>query len=304
MKTTRVGFVGLGVMGIPMAANLCNAGYEVNIYDIDMAAADRALQEMKTGSVMATPKAVAQASDVVITMLPSGKYVNAVTTGPDGLLEGFQGGEILIDTSSSEPWITMELSKRLSKQGVEMIDAPVSGAQIGAQNAELIFMVGGKEEAISKVTPILKAMGKQLFHLGPVGSGHMMKCINNLITSMTFMATAEGLVIGKKYGIDPSVMTDVLNASTGMSWVSQTHIKQRIINRKFDDAFKLNLMIKDIGIAMNLADKSGLSVPISALGHQLWKAAGHSSEKEGSISNMVRWIEDLSNIEISPVESI
>ncbi len=301
MNTTRVGFIGLGVMGMPMAANLGKAGYELNLYDIDTAAAESALQEIKNAAIMTTPKAVARVSDVVITMLPSGEYVRSVTTGPDGLAEGFQQGAILIDTSSSEPWMTMALSKLLSKQEVQMIDAPVSGAQTGAQKAELIFMAGGEAEPLSRVTPLLNAMGKQIFHLGPVGSGHMMKCINNLITAMTLMATAEGLVIGKRYGIEPEVMTDVLNVSTGMSWISQTHIKQRIINRKFDDAFKLGLMIKDIGIAMDLANKSGVSVPVSALGHQLWKAAGRFSEKNGSISNVVRWVEQLSGIEISPM---
>ena len=134
-----------------------------------------------------------------------------------------------------------------------MVDAPVSGAQIGAQTGELVFMVGGEPAALDRVMPLLDVMGKQVFHLGGIGAGHTMKCLNNMITAMTFMATAEGLAIGKKLGLDPDVMTDVLNVSTGMSWISQTHIKQRITSRTFDDAFKLELMVKDIGIAMRLA---------------------------------------------------
>jgi len=127
----------------------------------------------------------------------------------------------------------------------------------GAKAAELVFMVGGEKGPISRVLPLLQIMGKQVFVLGRLGAGHAMKCINNLITAITFMATAEGLTIGKQFGVDPDVMTDVLNASTGMSWISQTHIRQRITSRKFDDAFKLELMVKDIGIAMQLASTLG-----------------------------------------------
>ena len=170
---------------------------------------------------------------------------------------------------------------------------------MGAQSAQLVFMVGGRKEPVSRVLPLLQAMGKKMFHLGPIGAGHAMKCINNLVTSITFMATAEGLIIGKRFGLDPDVMTDVLNVSTGMSWISQTHFKQRITNRKFDDPFRLELMVKDIGIAMELATRMGLPVPLSALGRELWKAAGRSSDKGGSISNMVRWVESITRTEIT-----
>jgi len=127
-----------------------------------------------------------------------------------------------------------------------------------------------------------------------------MKCINNIITAMTFMATAEGLTIGKQFGLDPEVMTDVLNVSTGMSWISQTQIKQRILSRKFDDPFKLGLMVKDIGIAMELANNKGLPLPLSALGQHLWKAASHFAEEGSAISDMVRWVEHMTGIEINP----
>ena len=125
-----------------------------------------------------------------------------------------------------------------------------------------------------------------------------MKCINNLITAMTFMATTEGLTIGKQFALDPDVMTDVLNVSTGMSWISQTQIKQRITNRKFDDPFRLDLMVKDIGIAMELANRKKLPLPMGALGQQLWRAAERYSEKGSSISHMVRWIEHMTGTEI------
>jgi 3-hydroxyisobutyrate dehydrogenase len=302
MRKTRVGFVGLGVMGKPMVANLDRAGYRVNLFDIDESAARAAAQGLDNGSVLGNPRAVALASDVVFTMLPSGEYVRSVVEGTDGLLEGFSEGDVLVDTSSSEPWITMDLARVLEGRNVQMVDAPVSGARIGAERAELVFMVGGDPAAVHRVTPILQTMGRQIFHLGPVGSGHRMKCLNNLITSTTLLATAEGMIIGKQFGLEPEVMVDVLNASTGMSWISQTHMKQRIINRAFDDPFRLALMVKDIGIAMELAREKGTSVPVSALVQQLWKAAENFSEENGSISNVVRWVEQLSKVEISPLQ--
>ncbi|MFH1491206.1 MAG: NAD(P)-dependent oxidoreductase [Pseudomonadota bacterium] len=198
------------------------------------------------------------------------------------------------------PWATLETAASLAEKGVEMVDAPVSGALSGAQAAELVFMVGGQKGPVSRVSPLLRIMGKKMFHLGPLGAGHAMKCINNCITAMTFMATAEGLTIGKKFGLDPDVMTDVLNVSTGMSWISRTHIKQRITSRKFDDPFRLALMVKDIGIAMELGNSMDIPTPLSALGHHLWKAARHYSDEGGSISDMVRWVEHMTGIEITP----
>jgi 3-hydroxyisobutyrate dehydrogenase-like beta-hydroxyacid dehydrogenase len=233
-------------------------------------------------------------------MLPSGKEVKEVALGKSGLIEGFNAGALLLDTSSSEPWLTLETSRALKKKQVDMVDAPVSGALSGAQSADLVFMVGGDKGPVSRVLPLLRIMGKRIFHLGPVGSGHAMKSINNLITAMTLMATVEGLTIGKRFGLDPDVMTDVLNVSTGMSWISQNHIKQRITSRKFDDPFKLELMIKDIRSAMKLSNSLALSLSLSSCGQDLWEKAGEFVGKGGSISDMARWIEHLTGTELVP----
>jgi 3-hydroxyisobutyrate dehydrogenase len=299
MSKPHIGFIGIGVMGAPMSGQLAKAGYELTILDVNRTAADKVASTHKGVLVAETPKAVAEASDIVITMLPSGKYVRDVALGDSGLINGFRAGSLLLDTTSSEPWLTIETAQALAEKKVDMVDAPVSGALAGAQAGELVFMVGGEKGPVSRVLPLLEIMGRQVFHLGPLGSGHAMKCINNLITSMTFMATTEGLAIGKQYGLDPDVMTDVLNVSTGMSWISQTHIRQRITSRKFDDAFKLDLMVKDIGIAMKLASSLGLPLPLSALGQQLWKAAACYAPKGSSISDMVRWVEHMTKTEIT-----
>jgi 3-hydroxyisobutyrate dehydrogenase len=303
MKKPRIGFIGTGVMGVPMAGHLAKAGYAVAIYDINRENMERAAAENDSIIIKETPRSVAEGSDIVITMLPSGEVVQEVVFKGECLLKGCRSGMLLLDTSSSEPWLTVKTADTLAEKGVEMVDAPVSGALAGAQAAKLVFMVGGKKESVSRVLPLLHIMGEKVFHLGPVGAGHAMKCINNLITAITFMATAEGLSMGKKFGLDPEMMTDVLNLSTGMSWISQTQIKQRILSRTFDDAFKLELMVKDIGIALKLANDLDLPIPLSALGHHLWKAARQYTKKGDSISNMVRWVEFMTGTKITPGSS-
>jgi 3-hydroxyisobutyrate dehydrogenase len=183
-------------------------------------------------------------------------------------------------------------------KGIEMVDAPVSGAQWGAEAAELVFMMGGEKEAVAKVTPLLNTMDKKIFHLGPIGSGHTMKSINNLITAITFLATTEGLIIGKKSGLYPDVMTDVLNESTGISWISKTHIRERILSWKFDDPFKLSLMFKDINIAVEKAKELGLELPLSFKGREIWEIAAEFSGKGASISEMVKYIENKTDTRI------
>ena len=180
-----------------------------------------------------------------------------------------------------------------------MLDAPVSGAQWGAEAANLVFMVGGTHEDLERLRPLLDCMGKSIFHLGPQGAGHAMKCINNLVTAITLSATAEGLVMGKAFGLDPPEMVKVMNASTSMSWISQAHIESRILNRKFDDPFKLELMLKDMGIANALAREANISAPISALGHQLWQAASRAAGPGASVSELVRWVEMQNGTEIT-----
>ncbi len=294
----RIGFIGLGVMGTPMAGHLAAAGHALVVLDVDRTKAQRLAERHADVVVAGTPKEVAAAADVVITMLPSGEYVRDVALGANGLIEGFGGGELLIDTSSSEPHFTTATAAALAEARVATIDAPVSGAEWGAKAAELVFMVGAEAGDLERARPLLERMGKRIFHLGPVGSGHTMKSINNTITAMVLLATAEGLALGKKLGLDPAVMTDVLNVATGMSWITQTHIKQRVVSRTFDDPFKLELMVKDIRIALELAQSGGVELPFSALGRELWMRADRAAGPGASVSELVRWVESQTGVEI------
>ena len=297
----QVGFIGLGVMGTPMATHLAKAGHELTLHDLESGIATR-LADSLGGAARAaeSPAEVGARSEVVITMLPNGEVVRDVTFGAHGLAQAMKPGTLLLDTSSAEPWITRETGQALAGKGMLMVDAPVSGAQWGAQAAELVFMVGGDAAHVQRIKPLLDCMGRAVFHLGGLGCGHAMKCINNLITAMTFSATAEGLVIGKSFGLDPAVMTQVLNESTGESWISRNHICRRVISRSFDDPFKLELMLKDIGIAMQLAREAQLALPLSGLGEQLWRAAAREAGPGASISELARWVEGQTGISLTP----
>jgi 3-hydroxyisobutyrate dehydrogenase-like beta-hydroxyacid dehydrogenase len=299
----RIGFIGLGVMGLPMAGHLARAGYPLTVYDINAEPMQRLQQAHADTQLVDSPRLVAATADIVITMLPSGREVRTAALGPDGLLAGFRPGGLLLDTSSSEPEFTQEVAAGLSAAGIAMVDAPVSGAEAGAIAAELVFMVGGEANAVARVRPLLEVLGRKMFHLGPVGSGHAMKSINNLITSVTFLATAEGLVIGKAYGLDPAVMNDVLNESTGMSWISRTHIPQRILSRRFDDPFKLDLMVKDITIALRLAASLKLDLPLSQTTLALWRETQANMDKGSSVSELVRAVEQRTGVQLTTERS-
>ena len=294
----RVGFIGLGVMGSAMAGHLAKGGHALALYDIAPDAIERVAARHAGALPAKSPRAVAEASDVVFTMLPDGAAVRECAFGAQGLAEGFGRGAVLVDTSSAEPWMTRETAARLAEQGVAMVDAPVSGAKEGAESASLVFMCGGDAETIDRVRPMLELMGRHVFHLGPVGSGHAMKTVNNLATALTTLGTTEAMLIGKAYGLKPSAMLEALNVSTGRSFISEVRFGPQVIDRRFDDAFKLALMLKDVGIANRLADEQGLGVPMSALGEQLWRAAHAALGPGASIVDVVRWYERATGVEI------
>jgi 3-hydroxyisobutyrate dehydrogenase-like beta-hydroxyacid dehydrogenase len=299
-RSPSLGFVGLGVMGRPMASHLAAAGHAMTLYDVVPGRAQSLVETLADAHAATTPAELAARSDIVVTMVPNGTVVQSIVEGADGLLQGLRPGTLLLDTSSSEPWLTEATARLLADAGVAMVDAPVSGAEWGAKAAELVFMCGGAAADIERVRPLLEVMGKAVFHLGPLGAGHAMKCLNNLVTSMNFVAVTEGLAIGKRYGLDPAAMVDVLDESTGMSWISRTHIRQRVLSRTFDDPFKLALMLKDIGIATQLARSVAVPAPLSALNQELWRAAAADAAPDASVSELARWVERLTRTEISP----
>lgn len=296
----RVGFIGLGIMGHPMAGHLAKAGYAMSAFDADPAAIERLRDVHPVIEAADSAAAVGAAADIVLTMLPDGEVVQQVALGPNGLIETMKPGSLLLDTSSAQPWLTLATASALAERGIGMIDAPVSGAQWGAEQANLVFMVGGSTDDVGRVRPLLELLGRAVFHCGPLGSGHVMKSINNTITAMTFLATAEGLALGKRAGLDPVAMNDVLNESTGGSWITVNHVPQRILTRTFDDPFRLELMLKDVRIAAQLARNLDLPVPFADHCEQIYQDAHDYAGSGKSLSELVRWVEHTTGVDITP----
>jgi 3-hydroxyisobutyrate dehydrogenase-like beta-hydroxyacid dehydrogenase len=296
----RIGFIGLGIMGAPMAGHVAAAGYPLCIHDLDPTRARLVHEQHPQVIIAADPAAVGTAADIVITMLPDGEQVQQVALGPSGLRETLAPGGLLLDTSSAQPWLTLATARALADRGVATVDAPVSGAQWGAEQADLVFMVGGREDDVARIRPLLQVLGRSVHHLGPLGSGHIMKCINNTITAMTLLATAEGLALGTRAGLDPAVVNTVLNESTGGSWITRNHVEARILSRTFDDPFTLELMLKDVRIATQLARDLGLTLECAELCEDAYAAADRHAGPGKSVSELVRWVEARTEVDIIP----
>jgi 3-hydroxyisobutyrate dehydrogenase len=275
----RVGFVGLGNMGRPMARNLAAAGYDLVVRDADAALQERVASEL--GAVPAADSAAFRDVEVVVTMLPTGRVVREVLLDWEGGLAGaLTAGTVVVDMSSSDPPGTRELGAALTELGVALVDAPVSGGVPKAELGTLAIMVGGDDEdAIARVTPLLEALGERLFRTGPLGSGHAMKALNNYVAAAGFTAASEALLIGHRFGLDPAVMVEVLNASTGRNFSTEFTMVHHVLPRTFATGFALGLLAKDVAIAAELGEAVAVEAPLSRLLKQLWAEA---AEDEGA----------------------
>ena len=262
----RVGFIGIGVMGWPMATNILKAGHDLTVFDIDRDATERFSREV--GGRAADSIAEIAGAEVVVTMLPTSRHVRqALTETEDGaFLKAVQPGLIVIDMSSSAPGDTKQLGPILAERGAILIDSPVSGARPRAITGTLALMIGGDDEAaIEKATPVLKCMGDRLFRTGPLGSGHAMKALNNYVAAAGMAAVCEAVLIGQRFGLDGEVMADILNVSTGKNFATENVLKQHVLSGSFSAGFTLGLMTKDVAIAADLGEQVGLDAPVSRL---------------------------------------
>jgi 3-hydroxyisobutyrate dehydrogenase len=272
MSVESVGFIGVGAMGRPMVARVAGAGFSLSVLDADAGRA-RAIAAEVGATTAASGAALARGADLIVTMLPTSATVAAVLEGPDGVLAGVRPGTVLLEMSSGVPAETQALASRVADAGGLLIDAPVSGGVKRAETGELAIMVGGDAAAISRAEKLLRSMGTTIMRTGPVGSAHAMKALNNLVSAGGFLLGIEALLIGSRFGLDPAVMVDVLNASTGMSNSSQKKFKQFVLSRSFDAGFGLDLMVKDLGIALGVARETSTPAPMSALVREMWAAA-------------------------------
>lgn len=294
----RVGLVGIGSMGWPMAARLVQAGYAVTVFDAVPGQAQKFAQEVG-GQAAATCAALAAQSDIIFTMLPTSAIVEQVLSGPDGVLAGLRAGSVVVEMSSGVPAHTQRLATAVAAAGGQMVDAPVSGGVPRARTGELAIMFGGPAATLERVRPALSAMGSSITAVGDVGSAHAMKALNNLVSAGGFLIGVEAMLIGQQFGLDPNVIVDVLNASTGMNNSTQKKFKQFVLSRQFNSGFGLDLMVKDLGIALGIATDTGTPTPFASLCRELWAAAGKSLGPGQDHTAVARLSERLAGVELA-----
>ncbi len=268
----RIAFAGIGNMGWPMAANLVKAGFEVTVCDVVPGRAASFATE--TGAkAAATPAEAAAGADCVVMIVPTSKQVGEAV---EAMLPSLKPGMLVIDMTSGQPGRTREIAAMLEGHGVPMIDCPVSGGVPRAKSGQLAIMVGGPAAEIDRAEPVLKAMGTSIYRCGDIGAGQAMKALNNLVSAGGYLIGVEALLIGQRFGLDPTTMVDVLNASSGMNNSTQKKFKEYVLSRRFDAGFGLDLMVKDLSIALEVGRETTTPAPFSALCREMWLAASTS----------------------------
>jgi 2-hydroxy-3-oxopropionate reductase len=292
----RIGLIGVGIMGRPMGHNLLRAGYPLTVHDLSPAGVD---DLVSAGAVASgTPRDVARAVDVLITMLPDSPQVREVYLGSNGAFEALRSGWLAIDMSSIDPAVSRELARQAADAGAEMLDAPVSGGDKGAIAGTLSIMVGGTDEAFERALPILSTMGKTIVHVGPAGSGQVVKVCNQVVVAVVIEAVAEALVLGAKAGVDPNLIADVLQGGLAATRVLEMR-RENMIKGDFNPGFRVRLHLKDLKNAQELARASGVALPAASVVEQLMRSMMAGGRGDYDHSGLITVIQDLADYSIS-----
>ena len=291
----KIGFIGLGIMGKPMSKNLLKAGYDVTVCDINAAAVAEVVALGAKSA--ATPKDVAAATDIVITMLPNSPQVKTVVIGPNGVLEGARPGTLVVDMSSIAPLAAQEVAKALAGKGVRMLDAPVSGGEPKAIDATLSIMVGGDAAAFEEALPILKCVGASAVRVGDVGAGNVTKLANQVIVALNIAALSEAMTLATKAGVDPELVFNAIKGGLAGSTVMNAKAPL-IIDRKFDPGFRINLHIKDLNNAIETAHDVGVPLPLTAGVMEIMQALKIDGCGENDHGALVKYYEKLAKVEV------
>lgn len=285
-----IGFIGLGIMGKPMAGHLVKAGYTVNVYDVF----EEAVKELagEGAKPCGSAQEVAERSEIVILMLPDTPDVAQVLFGGKGVASGIKPGSVVVDMSSISPIETRTFAEKLASQGVEMLDAPVSGGQVGAQNATLSIMVGGKPAVFERIKPLLEKMGKNIVLVGGNGDGQVCKVANQIVVALTIEAVSEALVMASKAGADPAKVREALLGGFAHSKILEVH-GERMLKRTFQPGFRIRLHQKDLTLALDTARALGIGLPNTAMAMQLFNSVAASGGIDLDHSAMVLAIEDM-----------
>ena len=296
MSNERIGFVGLGMMGLPMAKNLVEAGYTVTVFDLDAGAIEEA-QEFGA-SPASTGAEVAAQSDIIITMVPDSPHVEAAIAGNGGIIEGIRAESVVIEMSTILPETGKRMAELLAEKGADFVDAPVTGGVAGAEAGSMSILVGGDAEAFERTLPVLSILGGDITHMGPVGAGHTTKIANQLIGVATLAGLSEAFVLAKKSGLDMQTFYDAVKNGAGRSWALET-LGPKILKGDFSPGFMVKHMQKDLRLAGQLADDTGTSIPTTSLIAQLYHAVQAESPEAINQGHqaLIQAIEKLSNAE-------
>ena len=296
----QVGFIGIGVMGRPMTLNLLKAGHQVTIFARHPQKPE--VQEVvNAGAQLApSPRAVAMASEIVITMVPNSMQVEEVVAGPQGIFEGARKGLIIIDMSTIAPSVSRKLAQAASTRGIHFLDAPVSGGSQGAVNGTLTIMIGGEREIFEQALPVLEAMGKKenIFHVGPNGTGEVVKIVNNILCGAIAASIAESFVLGVKAGADVETMAKVIGVSTGASWQLSNQFPLRAFNGSFQPGFMTDLLHKDLGLALDLAAENMTPLAMTALTRQMFEMARAEGFGREDYTSLLKVLEKMAGVEV------
>ncbi|NMH58487.1 3-hydroxyisobutyrate dehydrogenase [Alteromonas ponticola] len=286
----KIAFIGLGNMGGPMAENLIKSGMQVTVFDL----VAEAVASLKSKGAKAAASAIEAVKDanVVITMLPAAKHVKSLYLGEQGLIEATQPGTLLIDSSTIDAESARGVGEAVTAAGRLFVDAPVSGGTAGAQAGTLTFIMGGKEEAIAKATPVLQCMGKNLFHAGDTGAGQVAKICNNMLLAVLMAGTSEALQLAIDNGLDPKVVSDIMLQSSGCNWTLQKYnpcpgVMENVpASKDYQGGFMVKLMNKDLTLAMNAAANSESSTPMAATAQSLYKLHQNKGNADKDFSSI------------------
>jgi 3-hydroxyisobutyrate dehydrogenase len=291
---SRIGFVGLGNMGLPMAQNLINAGHQVEGVDLNPVSTEKL--KAAGGTVAETHKVAAARGDVVITMLPAGKHVREVYLGPGGIIENANAGTLLIDCSTIDVETARDVAAAAEARGLMMLDAPVSGGVGGATAGTLTFMVGGSVQAFTRAQSILEKMGKTIVHAGGAGNGQAAKICNNMILGVSMIAVSEAFVLAEKLGLDHQKLFDISSKSSGQCWSLTTYcpvpgpVPTSPANRDYQPGFTADMMLKDLKLAQEAAKASGAKTPLGANAERIYSSYAGSGEGGRDFSGIIRFL--------------
>jgi 2-hydroxy-3-oxopropionate reductase len=291
----KVGFIGLGIMGKPMARNLMKAGHDLVVFNRSPGPIEELSGE--GAEAAGSPKEVAQNSDIVITMLPDSPHVREVVAGENGVLEGINESSLVVDMSTISPVVSRELAAEAKKKGASMLDAPVSGGDVGAIEGTLSIMVGGEEADFERARPLFDVMGGTVTHVGPAGAGQVTKAANQIVVALTIEAVSEALVLGSKGGVAPEKILGVLSGGLAGNKVMEVK-REKFLSHTFDPGFRIELHHKDLGIALAAGREYGVALPITALVDQMLLSMMRKGFGSEDHSALLRVIEDLSQHEI------